>query len=309
MIDRSGESEWANGRAADPATTLLRLWAMTWQDAKQQRLAAMQRHLPERYVKMCGSLEEAALRQLKKAWAQHPLWPWLSQFPGLGGAHTAIVISAIADPRKFPGQRCSVGHYHAPGLEVGSPCPYVAERAREVEDTDGDEDAGAVVAGCPGVMLPPRLGTGVRSVWHYLGLHVEEGRSPRKRKGQRVSWHPVARASVLQPDGIADQIIKWKPQPYRDTYDAMKERLLRERGVVEPPVEIEATTGDPSETAERVEYAVESATCHGPLRLIQAHDIARKVAAKQFIGDAVVEWKRLLSERWPEIDHGAGEQA
>src|SRR5437867_2962556 len=33
---------------------------------------------------------------------EHILWPWLSQFPGLGGVYLAVVLSLIRDPNRFP---------------------------------------------------------------------------------------------------------------------------------------------------------------------------------------------------------------
>lgn len=219
----------------------------SWEDIRKTRMAAMQRGRDDLADEL-RKMEDREGRSIKKELMTLPIWPWLSQFPGLGGVHTARLIAQIEDPRRFPGQRCTEGHYFPPRYALGQPCP--------------DND-------CGGTTLDPRPGTGVRSVWHFAGLHVgDDGRSPRKRKGQRVDWNPVARTCALQPDGLADQIIKQRVPKYRDIYDQQKERLARERGVVfgdAPP----------------------------GLRPIEVHERARKIAVKAFIGDLLVEWKKV----------------
>lgn len=201
-------------------------------------------------------LEEQASRALKKSLKQHPLYPWLQQHPGLAGPLTARLLAIIDDPRRFPGQACSMGHIRPPDYEVGSPC--------EVESHAGER--------CPGVMLAPRTTTGTRSLRHYLGLHAVNGKAPRRQRGVQADWHTKGKTLLLQPDGLADQIIKHRTPKYRDVYDQTRARLERVVGCGEGDL------GD------------------GPSS--RAHWIARKVAVKEFVGDLLAEWKRVVGSAW-----------
>lgn len=245
-------------------------------DVQRTRLALEQRGLSKEAAEFAKS--EARLdRGIKKELQGHIIWPWLSQYPGLGGVQTARLISLIGDPTRFPGRKCTEGHTlpnAGAGREdevvvgVGSPCPWVG-----LDDQP-----------CPGTLLEPRAGTGVRSLWHYLGLHVVDGRSPRKAKGSKADWSPVGRTVVLMPGGIADSIIKLRVPVYRDEYDRQKERLQNERGV-DSGVAIEGPAG-PAQPNEPID---------ADLRPFQIHERARKIAAKKFVGDLLIEWKRLLT--------------
>lgn len=257
-------------------TQHLRALCESWEDIRKTRMACQQRGRDD-LADDLRKMEEREGRKIKKELMALPIWEWLSQFPGLGGVHTARLISRIEDPRKFPGQRCTEGHYFPPTPALGQPCP---------------------VDGCGGTALEPRPGTGVRSIWHFAGLHVgDDGRSPRKQKGQRVDWDPVARTCVLQPDGIADQIIKLRVPKYRDIYDAQKERIARERGAVASVVS-ESSTGLAANAfvfdnvlGEADDPAV--IEVDAGLRPVQIHERARKIAAKAFVGDLIVEWKKV----------------
>ena len=313
-------------RADDPreaaklvgAAHYLRVLVDSHRDIQQARIAAQQRGLDGLAADL-AVVERKAQGGVIRALQHEPLWPWLRQFPGLRGVQTARLIATIADPRRFPGQPCSFGHIVPPDVQRGDACSAIGR--------DGEP--------CEGVMLDPRPGPGVRSLWHYLGLHVVEGRSPRKRKGQRADWDPRGRAAVLMPDGIADQIVRQRCEPYRGIYDATKARLARERGVevlgavaaTDGPAALdryrasEETSGSggaasaaaseampgpatlggftASETAVGsggVANARVVETSLGPaLRPIQIHKIARTVAVKAFVGDLLTEWKRLLA--------------
>jgi hypothetical protein len=296
-------------RYIDPETELLGQLAATWQDFAQTRKAAAQRQMPEVVVDRFQTMETWLGEQLKKALRQHPLWPWLSQFPGLGGVHTARLIARIGDPRRFPGQQCDRGHTFTPRDAVSPTstmaCPFVDMATGEV---------------CPGRVLPPRLGTGTRSLWHYLGLHVVDGRSPRKTKGQRADWDPIGRTAVLQPDGIAEAIVRNRVPIYRERYDREKTRLTAERGV-EVASEIDHPHGPRSSEvdaeSERAAGGVEAdvAAVSVPslgLRPFQLDALARKIAVKAFVGDLLAEWKRLVGVDIPdaiEAERGSDEAA
>lgn len=351
-------------RYIDLETALLSMYGRTWNDFQTMRKSMAQRDIDVDIVEDFEKIEQRLNRKLTATLRKHPIWPWLSQYPGLGGAHVARVIAAIGDPRRFPGQRCTVGHYHPPIYEVGSRCPNLVRDVENVEDDGAGEDhaddflaeseqglvremvngngdasidgfvhqngataecqnENEIRAGrCPGTMLPPRDTTGVRSVWHYLGLHVDEnGRAPRKRKGVQCSWHPQARSSLLMPDsGIAAQIVRLRVPKYRDIYDQAKERIARERGVIatdENGGKLEAAPrlSDENAIAAGANGKADSAseittaggltkngeTAHRPvcageggLRPFQIEQRARIIAVKAFVGDLLVEWKRIV---------------
>ena len=51
---------------------------------------------------LAESDKRKAVSIVKKLLHAHPLWPWLDQFPGLGGAQVAWIIARISDPHRFP---------------------------------------------------------------------------------------------------------------------------------------------------------------------------------------------------------------
>lgn len=281
MNDSSVESENQSEprRYADPyrfdrpETAYLRFVCRDFEDARKLLVACKQRSSP-----LADALEPVAAqarRRVEKALRDHPVWPFLEPLPGLRGALAGIVIAAIGNPHRFPGQRCSDGHYLPVGVAaVGERCPLrtiPAASQTESENraggdallaADGEDGSDHRLGGeqCPGVVLPPRLGTGVRSVWHLLGLHAtDDGHSPRKTRGQLADWNPEARAALLEPDtGLAAQIVRQRTPGYRDIYDQTKARLETERPDAKP---------------------------------ISRERIARKVAIKAFVGDLLIYWK------------------
>jgi hypothetical protein len=138
--------------------------------------------------------------------------------------------------------------------------------------------AGAKVAALVGILADPRRFVGpdgkwTRRVWSYLGFRVDDGKMPRRKKGEQSNWNTKARTLCLMPGGIAEQVVrlgaareeKWtapkkgskaKPvlragqeaTPYRLLYEETKARLIRERGYRAGRVcEIEETPGPDDE--------------------------------------------------------------
>lgn len=274
--DTAGEGDDTGSELDFAPGSLLRNLTSSWEDVQRTRLALEQRGIPSKMK----AEEDRLARQIKREIERHPLWPWLSQYPGLGGVHTARLVALIGDPHRFPGRVCDAGHHHS-----------AAEVSRESDARAGCgyEQADGTVCAAP--IGPVRRGTGVRSLWHYLGLHVVDGRSPRRHKGQKADWNPAGRTAVLMPGGIADQIVRSRVPRYRDVYDTTKERLTRERAVRDP--ESGMPSGllpiHPAEAVRRTENETVSG-----LRPFQIDAIARKVAAKAFVGDLLTEWKRVV---------------
>ena len=241
-------------------------------------------------------------RDLVKTLKRHALWDWLEPHPGVRGAHIARLISMIGDPHRFPGRLCEDGH-HLPSDWVGD-CGKLC----------GEKGEAAHV--CGAAVGPVRRGTGTRSVWHYFGVHVDaNGRAPKMRKGQQCTWTPMGRACLLQPDGIADQIVRWRVEPWRGKYEATKQRVSFERGIV-PSNEIEQAVGEALEGESNAESTYEAGNgsgiaesggaaervfdgdvSNGKLRPFQIDAIAKKVAVKAFVADLLMAWKERAACR------------
>lgn len=63
------------------------------------------------------------------------------------------------------------------------------------------------------------------SIWRYLGLHVEDGRAARLKKGTAASWQQGLKPVLLHDFG--QQIIR-RNSEYRPVYEAAKEKKLAE---------------------------------------------------------------------------------
>ena len=63
----------------------------------------------------------------------------------------------------------------------------------------------------------------VSSFWKVAGLHVVDGVSPRRRRGEKLDYNPAARTLMWK---VADSFIKQRTEPYRGVYDVEKERQL-----------------------------------------------------------------------------------
>lgn len=160
---------------------------------------------------------------------------------------------------------------------------------------------------------PGARGDGVRALWHYCGLHVVDGRLPRRKKGQRSTWSPRLRRACLMPDaGIAAQIVRHRPPVYGAVYETAKARLIRDRAVACPedeeqvgPVPTEqakAECGDVTDArdglrpTERAEVGGSpEIECSSGLRPFEIERRARTIAVKAFVGDLLMAWKRVAS--------------
>jgi len=304
-------SDWPVGlpdppsRYIDAATARLGLLAGMHRDAQQARISAEQRGfldvaaayqwvtIPGRSRRVAG-IETQLATMLGKALREHTLWPWLAEHPGLGGTFMARIISRIGDPRRFPGQQCTLGHTLAPGYAVGSVCPMT--------DKDGEH--------CPGSMLARRASTGTRSLWRYFGQDVEHGvpcppgcdrqgehgHSPRKRKGAKAHWDPRGRAALMAPDvGVMHQMVRQRMEPWYSThYLPTKARLTMERGEVELKLASGRVAGLATSSEGRVDVApAGDRTLGSALRPYQIEHRARVVAMKAMVGDLLAYWKRL----------------
>lgn len=265
-------SEWLI--ESESRTGRLGALCAAWEDVQRTRLALDQRGIPADPIK---ALEDRLGRQIARELQRHPIWPWLRQFPGLGGVHAARLVAIIRDPHRFPGRLCAAGHHHP-----------AADDTAEIDTPAGCGVKLLDGTSCAAPVGPLRRGTGVRSLWHYLGLHVVEGRLPRRTKGQRADWTPAGRTAVLMPGGIADQIVRQRVPVYRERYDREKERLTRERA--DARIEIERPAGPLPIYQAEADDRTEIDRLAG-LRPFQIEQRARIIAAKAFLGDLLMAWK------------------
>lgn len=270
-VERKVEIEMGGGpyNPFAPGTFGLGTTARWWMRFRKLRVGTGLAGLPDVDIHAIKQVEGRYNRRASSALDDHVLGPWLADLPGLGGAMTAYLVGSIRDPWRFPGQRCAEGHYVRPEFEEGEPCPI--EDAAESDDRPGR---------CGAPLLSPRPGTGVRALWHYCGLAP----GCRKQKGQQATWVPELKGLLLAPDtGLAAQIVRHRPEPYRTTYDDEKARLMRERGY--------RSEGE----GVRADAVVEIDDPPGPADLpplIRLERIARVIAVKAFVGDLLMEWKR-----------------
>jgi hypothetical protein len=123
-----------------------------------------------------------------------------------------------------------------------------------------------------------------------------DGAIVRRRKGEQASYSPQARALVLGPDGLADQIKRHVP-------DDMTTSPKHDDGCCNACSSKHKRVA--CETLKRygAVYAWKKALlvrdrvgeAEGMLTAGRADKIARVVAAKQFVGDLLVAWKELDS--------------
>jgi hypothetical protein len=61
----------------------------------------------------------------------------------------------------------------------------------------------------------------VSSLWRYAGLHVEDGRAPRRKRGEKAGWNPRLRTHMWK---ITKQILMARDPFYYGWYKEFKER-------------------------------------------------------------------------------------
>jgi hypothetical protein len=316
----------APSRFRDPYTAALGILASEWDSQHRAYQAATLRalHVPDADLRAvieqsaagALALREAIGKRMASTLRKHPLYSWMAAHRGFPkAAHTARLLAAIGDPLRFPGRVCSEGH-HLPSDWTGVECPIPVYGDGNGRGERGDaKPCGALVGAV-------RRGTGVRSLWHYCGMHVgPDGKMPKQKRGVQGSWAPAVRGLLLMPDvGIAAQLIRQRVEPWRGVYDQAKERIARERGV-EGDGESERVSGpSPAHTssngggvdalrgiggadgpaAETQEGAVDEHNEHDlsigrPLRPFQVEKRARIIAVKAMLGDLLMEWNRIVS--------------
>lgn len=293
--DAEAESPVESGGRSGLGILHLRRLTAAWEDVQRTRLSLAQRGLAAESESM-AALETRLGRKVKRVLTDQPVWPWLSQYPGLTGVHAARLVTMIGDPWRFPGRLCAEGHHHPHRAEaavegarmIGPVEPAGADRGHESESILGICGLPLAAGGdCDAPLLPPRSSTGTRSLWHYLGLHP----GARRRKGVKADWNIRAKTVCLMPGGLADQIVRQRPEPYRTIYDDTKARLTRERGTDDQRA-IDVDLGPAPLTTSGAEADGEHVVeVEDGLRPFQVDAIARKKAVKAFVADLLTAMK------------------
>lgn len=267
---------------ADPITENIDLYLRSWDDLMRQRIRLNNRAVDkvsgEVRSEFLGDMadiiqtsENKVRRRLEGLIRDHPMADWLEEAK-TRGARVATVLAMIRNPHRFPGQKCSEGHYMLPTFEAGEPCPCAAE----VESRGDDPKP------CPGAVQEPRPHTGCRSLWHMMGLYPVttkkgEERLATYRKGVQGSHNRKVKTAVLMPQGIAQQFYMQGSRYAEPYYDA-KARLA-DKHPDRAPGWLDAT--------------------------------ARVIAAKEWAGDLLMEWKERVplrsAETSSEIETSSGE--
>jgi len=82
---------------------------------------------------------------------------------------------------------------------------------------------GPIIAGYLVSYLDPHRAPYPSSFWHYAGLHVVDGKAPRKQRGQKCAWNHRLRAKLLGV--LGDQFVKRPGTKYGQIYRDYKHRL------------------------------------------------------------------------------------
>ena len=134
----------------------------------------------------------------------------------------------------------------------------------------------------------------VAKVWKYMGLHVVNGKRPRRERGvQMVKTTEEAEGNAFSPQGqvvahqIGDAIVKLGHGKYRDCYDVRKAATLARvrTGPSECPM------GHEHKKDGKV-YPCVHENGDGQEVSAHLHNDAMRIAVKELIKDMWVEWKR-----------------
>jgi hypothetical protein len=117
----------------------------------------------------------------------------------------------------------------------------------------------------------------VSRLWAYLGMHVDDGVAPRRRRGQRANWSAQGRVVAHQ---LAVAIVRVRRGRYRAAYDRKKaEYLARPRT---------GPSACPFGQAHTNKKGL-PVTCG----LMHAHMAAERYAVKLLLRDLWVAWRRV----------------
>ena len=80
----------------------------------------------------------------------------------------------------------------------------------------GMKDGWISSAGIVSYIGDPQRFPSVAALWHYAGLHVVDGHSPKRKRGENSSWHAKLREALWQ---LVDSLIKNRENRWRPEYE------------------------------------------------------------------------------------------
>jgi hypothetical protein len=147
------------------------------------------------------TLEDYIAKEIKKEVHEQAIWNyWLKSVKGVGEIFSAQLISLI------------YGQVHT------SECQVKRDAYYSKKDKGEEKRAQTYECDCPvtGMERFPM----VSSLWKYAGMHVVDGKAPKRKKGEKITWNPRFR-SVCYNIGKSFVMVG-KGGPYRAYYDKVK---------------------------------------------------------------------------------------
>jgi len=186
-------------------------------------------------------IEKELKKRIAREVAPHPFYNyWLESVTGVGPILGAQIIS------------CIQGQLHTPECIVKRAAYY----AKKTKVQRGVKRARRYTCECPEVDIE-RFPT-ISSLRKYAGLAPVDGKIPRPRAGERVTWSPLLKKVLWK---VGDSFVKKRKSYYRGIYDEYKK------------------------------YYVERDT--GKISLKQIDNRARLKAKQRFIDDLWVKWRTM----------------
>jgi len=131
----------------------------------------------------------------------------------------------------------------------------------------------------------------VSSLWHYSGMHVNNGIAPRRSKGNKIDWNPQMRMICYK---ISDSFIKQRTPKYREIYDKEKEKQLK---LLDEATTTKKTSRVLPKSKRKKEETIQDMNTTFNLSPPQskghADMRARRKAVKEFLKDLYIRWNSL----------------
>lgn len=75
--------------------------------------------------------------------------------------------------------------------------------------------------GILGMIGDPTRFKGLQSLWHYCGLHVVDGKAPKRERGKKIDWNPYLKSLLLE--NLGKQLISKKSE-YRTRFEEYRKQ-------------------------------------------------------------------------------------
>jgi len=150
---------------------------------------------------------------------------------------------------------------------------------------------GPILAGGLISYFDPYKAEHASSFWRYAGLHVENGKAPKRKHGKKLGYNPKAKVLCWK---IGDSFIKQRTPFYREIYDKAKER---ENEKLNYPLENPKNCPFYKECKRKLKKA------KAPACALHIHYRAMRKMVKRFLADFWAAWRSLeglpVSEPYP----------